>query len=281
MDEINKLQEMTDRLLGEAKKSKKSKNAEKADVPDVQPRAYSYSEAFDFSQPLGALNLYRSQGVVNFGPFTGVGPYIDDNPHRIKHDSHEMQSAWETLSRKAGSGIVAEGAWGKVQALVEGPGMPPAPAPQAQVQKAPQVSPKSLAKTMQAVASDPKKLGMMKHMFPKEKSIVYMVQSINDTKQGMGSPEEIAKGLMDYMKSHPQSNQKGSYEYLVQLAQSMGEDYSAAHEDIDEKHIGFKKLKGKLSHEKGVKDPGALAAAIGRNKYGAAGMAKKSAAGRK
>lgn len=50
---------------------------------------------------------------------------------------------------------------------------------------------------------------------------------------------------------------------------------------VDEKKVGFKKLKGKLSHEKGVKDPGALAASIGRKKYGAAGMAKKAAAGRK
>jgi hypothetical protein len=43
----------------------------------------------------------------------------------------------------------------------------------------------------------------------------------------------------------------------------------------------FDKLAGKLSHRKGVNDPKALAAAIGRKKYGAAGMAKKSAAGRK
>lgn len=50
---------------------------------------------------------------------------------------------------------------------------------------------------------------------------------------------------------------------------------------VDEKHIGFKKLKGKLAHKKGVKDAGALAASIGRKKYGAKGMAKKAAAGRK
>ena len=31
----------------------------------------------------------------------------------------------------------------------------------------------------------------------------------------------------------------------------------------------FAKLEGKLSHEKGVTDPGALAAAIGRKKFGA------------
>lgn len=48
----------------------------------------------------------------------------------------------------------------------------------------------------------------------------------------------------------------------------------------DDEHEGFKKLEGRLSHEKGVSDPGALAASIGRKKYGAAGMAKKAAAGR-
>ena len=47
-----------------------------------------------------------------------------------------------------------------------------------------------------------------------------------------------------------------------------------------DEHEGFAKLKGELSHEKGVTDPAALAASIGRKKYGAAGMAAKSAAGR-
>ena len=40
-------------------------------------------------------------------------------------------------------------------------------------------------------------------------------------------------------------------------------------------------LKGKLSHEKGVKDPGALAASIGRKKLGKKAFDKKAAAGRK
>jgi len=43
----------------------------------------------------------------------------------------------------------------------------------------------------------------------------------------------------------------------------------------------FAALKEKLSHRPGVTDPGALAAAIGRKKYGAAKMAKFSAEGRK
>tara|TARA_R100000951_G_C2602921_1_gene168744 strand:- start:127 stop:468 length:342 start_codon:yes stop_codon:yes gene_type:complete len=42
----------------------------------------------------------------------------------------------------------------------------------------------------------------------------------------------------------------------------------------------FKKLSGELK-SKGVKDPDALAASIGRKKYGAAKMAKMAAAGRK
>jgi len=47
-----------------------------------------------------------------------------------------------------------------------------------------------------------------------------------------------------------------------------------------DEHIGFEKLKNKLAHRKGVTNPGALAAYIGREKYGAKGMAKKAAAGR-
>jgi hypothetical protein len=42
----------------------------------------------------------------------------------------------------------------------------------------------------------------------------------------------------------------------------------------------FSRLANKLSHRKGVKNPRALAAYIGRKKYGRKGMAKKAAAGR-
>jgi hypothetical protein len=45
-------------------------------------------------------------------------------------------------------------------------------------------------------------------------------------------------------------------------------------EQVDEKHIGFKKLKGELAHQKGVHNAGALAAYIGRKKYGKKGFAK-------
>ncbi len=49
---------------------------------------------------------------------------------------------------------------------------------------------------------------------------------------------------------------------------------------MGDEHLGFKKLEGKLAHEKGVSDPAAVAASIGRKKYGASGMAAKAAAGR-
>ena len=42
----------------------------------------------------------------------------------------------------------------------------------------------------------------------------------------------------------------------------------------------FSSLRMKLSHQKGVKSPGALAASIGRKKYGAAKMTKLATAGR-
>ena len=43
----------------------------------------------------------------------------------------------------------------------------------------------------------------------------------------------------------------------------------------------FKALKKKLAARGGIEDPAALAASIGRKKYGKAKMAKLSAAGRK
>ena len=43
----------------------------------------------------------------------------------------------------------------------------------------------------------------------------------------------------------------------------------------------FAKLKAALSHQKGVTDPAALAASIGRKKYGAAKMNKMAQAGKK
>ena len=43
-------------------------------------------------------------------------------------------------------------------------------------------------------------------------------------------------------------------------------------------YIGFDKLKAKLGHQKGVTNPGALAASIGRKKYGKKAFQKHAAA---
>ena len=43
----------------------------------------------------------------------------------------------------------------------------------------------------------------------------------------------------------------------------------------------FRSLKRSLARRKGVKNPGALAASIGRKKYGAKKMSKMAAAGRR
>lgn len=42
----------------------------------------------------------------------------------------------------------------------------------------------------------------------------------------------------------------------------------------------FEQLEGELSHEKGISDPGALAASIGRKKYGEEKMEKWSKKGK-
>jgi hypothetical protein len=56
-------------------------------------------------------------------------------------------------------------------------------------------------------------------------------------------------------------------------------------DDIDdqeqEDESAFSRLSNKISKEPGVRNPDAVAASIGRKKYGNAGMAAKSAAGRR
>jgi hypothetical protein len=55
----------------------------------------------------------------------------------------------------------------------------------------------------------------------------------------------------------------------------------ALSEPVSKAHIGFNKLKGQLAHKPGISNPAAVAASIGRKKYGAKGMAAKAAAGKK
>lgn len=59
------------------------------------------------------------------------------------------------------------------------------------------------------------------------------------------------------------------------------EKYPPSGRHAEDEHLGFEKLEHKLAHRKGVTNPKALAAYIGREKYGKKGMAKKAAAGRR
>lgn len=96
MEDIEMLQEMVDKVLSEA--GKKGKKKEKGVVSDVKPGAYSYSEALDFSTPLGDHNLYKAQGQANFGPYTGVGPVVDDSSRKAKSNMSSIMSAWDKLA---------------------------------------------------------------------------------------------------------------------------------------------------------------------------------------
>lgn len=187
MEDIKLLQEMTDRVLAEApskKKGKKNAGKGEAQKGDVQPKAYSYSEALDFARPLGFLN--PAADYVNYGPNTGGGASAEPI-HDLLHTSsasggaqRQLQSAWEHVKES----VDPTGTWERLNEM--------------------------------------------------------------------------------------------SYDMEHEDIQEMGPGC-----DVDEAHIGFKKLSHQLSHEKGVKDPGALAAAIGRKKYGPKAFAAKSAAGHK
>lgn len=73
---INDLKLEIAEIIEEAKKKKEK--AEKNTRFGKHMSAYGYyDESHDFSAPLGAHNLYRQQGAVNWGPFTSEGPKID------------------------------------------------------------------------------------------------------------------------------------------------------------------------------------------------------------
>jgi hypothetical protein len=73
---VTELRKMVGEIVSEAKKKKP-----KQDKPSkgVKPQGYSSASALDFSAPLGPHNLYKQQGVSNWGPLTGPGSEFDDN----------------------------------------------------------------------------------------------------------------------------------------------------------------------------------------------------------
>lgn len=101
-------------------------------------------------------------------------------------------------------------------------------------------------------------------------------------------PDDLEDGYMEAggMMRYTPNDQELEDNLVVHVGgggdDAMGMDMDHENDDeMDEKHMGFKKLAGMLSHQSGVNNPSALAAAIGRKKHGPGKMAKMAAAGRR
>jgi hypothetical protein len=94
--DIKQLKKFVDSVVSEAKKKGKK---DKEEPKKVVPEDYRYSEAFDFSQPLGpAHNLYYQQGRSTLGGFTS-GPHQDGFGDVLKKESKNIDpnSAWQSV----------------------------------------------------------------------------------------------------------------------------------------------------------------------------------------
>jgi hypothetical protein len=102
----------------------------------------------------------------------------------------------------------------------------------------------------------------------------------------------VAKGMFATEQSETEAEEVELYseefdtDELASIIESLtDEDFEGLDEEntleLEEKYEGFAKLKGELAHKAGVKNPGALAAAIGRKKYGKEKFQKAAAAGKK
>ena len=65
------------------------------------------------------------------------------------------------------------------------------------------------------------------------------------------------------------------------IAMVKDKSYNEEVEAVGEKYMGFKKLEASIAARGGVRDPGAVAASIGRKKYGKEKFQKAAAAGKK
>lgn len=91
----------------------------------------------------------------------------------------------------------------------------------------------------------------------------------------------VKRAFDEIFKPESKNGDEGNTDCVGDALSSIAADVRMRYSSAADEHIGFSKLKSKLSHEKGVRDPGAVAAAIGRRKYGKKGMEKKAAEGRK
>ena len=85
----------------------------------------------------------------------------------------------------------------------------------------------------------------------------------------------IKASPMDYEKTYKESTK--NVQLSAQELQKISDE-----QKVQKAHLGFDKLKNKLAHEKNPpSDPAAVAAAVGRKKYGKKEMAEMAAEGKK
>jgi hypothetical protein len=91
-------------------------------------------------------------------------------------------------------------------------------------------------------------------------------EEMDETKAGPKEAEEQSK-LPEWMDHKQDAKRlKEAAEAKLPVDEMMKTHYS---EDMEKAYMGFKKLESKIAEHGGVKDPAAVAAAIGRKKYGA------------
>jgi hypothetical protein len=93
------LRHLVEQIVAEAKKKKEKE----LDELTVKNDGHIHDSKLDFSAPLGAYNLYRSQGQVNWGPHTSPGPKIDD---QVRGSQYSIVR--ESSLRQFIRGIIAE-----------------------------------------------------------------------------------------------------------------------------------------------------------------------------
>jgi hypothetical protein len=131
-----------------------------------------------------------------------------------------------------------------------------------------------------------------------------MAKSLNDILKGVNKSKEAPndltnlamspegnKGEIDFAKKHKiqkHEDRVGNGDDIYNASNIKAAPYKKqdqkvyeSEEELDEKYMGFKKLKASIAAKGGVRDPGAVAAAIGRKKYGKEKFQAAAAKGKK
>jgi hypothetical protein len=93
--------------------------------------------------------------------------------------------------------------------------------------------------------------------------------------------EKVEHDVIDHLKENKTAEAQEGHDLKSLVMEKWEPRYYKKSDNMSKSHIGFDKMKNKLAHKPGIKDPAAVAAVIGRKKYGAKGMAAKAAAGKK